>query len=213
MAGVRFTFGADGSSLKHRNRHGDPENLVSFASGGGGGGGGSLATQAQAITTTNIAATTSAGGNGGCFIAGTVVLMADGAVKAIEDVAVGDMVRGADGAANRVETLYRPLLGDQPLYAVNGSAAFVTDDHPFMTSAGWKAINPVAAERTNPGLVVGALAAGDVVITETGEERIASIDAHRAPADTPLFNFTVSGNRTFFVRAKGTSRFLLVHNK
>ncbi len=225
LAGLRFAFGAGSSSLKDRNRHGDPENIVSFINATGGG---SLGASAQAIATSTTQTTPSGGGGGGgggCFIAGTLVLMADGLVKIIETVAVGDLLRGADGATNRVETLIRPLLGDQSLYAVNNGSAFVTDDHPFMTAAGWKAINPAAAEKTNPGLVVGALAAGDVLITADGEVSIRAIDAHRAPVGTQLFNFSVSGNRTFFVRPAGgepnsspttndqNSQFLLVHNK
>ena len=221
LAGIRFTFGAPGSSLKERNRHGDPENLVSFTNAGGGSGGGSLATAAQAISTTTTAATSSGGGangpggggGGGCFVADTAVLMADGTIRAIETVAVGDVVRGADGEANRVEKLHRPLLGGNALYALNGGAGFVTDDHPFMTRGGWKAINPLVAEKTNPGLVVDALVAGDTLVTDTAELPVRTLEARSAPADTQLYNFTVAGNRTFLVRPAGMDTFLLVHNK
>lgn len=214
VAGLRYAFGAGKSSLKDRHRHGDPENIVSFANAGGGGGG-ALATQAQAVATTSTrtAASNGGGGNGGCFVAGTSVLMADGTAKAIEGVGVGDMVRGADGSANQVVALHRPLLGSNALYAINGGAGFVTDDHPFMTSAGWKAINPVTAEKTNSGLVVGALAAGDTIVTDTAELPVHVLEARSTPADTQLYNFSVSGNRTFLVRPTGMDTFLLVHNK
>jgi len=209
LAGLRYAFGAGASSLKERQRHGDPDNIVSFMSADGGG---ALALQAQA--TRPVAPTpTPAPSGGGCFVAGTAVLLADGTAKPIEAVEVGELVRGAGGAANRVERLIRPVLGEALLYALNGGVAFTTDDHPFATPAGWKAINPAAAERVNPGLVVGPLAPGDLVLTAGGELRLAAIVAHSAPAATPLYNFSVAGNRTFFVRPAGAEAFFQVHNK
>jgi hypothetical protein len=49
-------------------------------------------------------------GGGSCVVAGTLVLMADGTQKRIEDVKIGDWVAGLEGA-NEVVDLYRPVLG------------------------------------------------------------------------------------------------------
>ncbi|MGE4218278.1 MAG: Hint domain-containing homing endonuclease [Alphaproteobacteria bacterium] len=154
---------------------------------------------------------TSLGSVEGCFIAGTRVVMADGSDKAIEDVRVGDMLKGPDSNPHEVLALHRPLLGGQHLYAINSSRHFVTDGHPFMTRAGWKAMDVEIAERFNPGLVVGPLRIGDILIVDGGEVPIESIAMQAGPADTPLYNFAVSGTRSFFVRENGTA--YLVHNK
>ncbi len=50
-----------------------------------------------------------------CFPAGTMVLMGDHTEKPIEDVLVGEVVVTPFGPA-RVAELYRPLLGNRPLY-------------------------------------------------------------------------------------------------
>ncbi|MBX9635841.1 MAG: hypothetical protein K2X44_12740 [Magnetospirillum sp.] len=207
LFGVRYVLGAGASSLKQQHRHGDPQNIVSFTNASGGGGS-AVAARAQA---NNAAIPNPAPVVPVCFVAGTPILMADGSIKAIEDVVVGDQLRGANGSINRVEELHPSTLGRQPLYAFDGGTAFVTGGHPFMTPAGWKAINPALAEKSNPGLVVGALTVGEVLVASAGEMRISSIQSHDAPAETALFNFSVSDNRTYFVGNGGT--FLLVHNK
>jgi hypothetical protein len=217
MAGVRWYFGAN-KPLQSRHREDDPLNMLiqggsSAVSGTGGKSLGGTRGSGKSGSKSGTSGPVGGGAGGGCFIAGSQVLMKDGSIKPIEEVQIGEMVRGADGAANRVEKLIRPKLGDQLLYSINGGAHFVTDDHPFMTKAGWKAINPAAAEKTNPGLVVGALAVGDVLLTENGETPVQSIGATTGAPETQLYNFTVSGNRTFFIRPTGGENFLLVHNK
>ena len=51
--------------------------------------------------------------DGSCFIAGTLVLMADYTWKKIEDVQEGEYVIGMDGKPNRVITPYQALLGNK----------------------------------------------------------------------------------------------------
>ncbi|MBF0268671.1 MAG: hypothetical protein HQL44_08765 [Alphaproteobacteria bacterium] len=150
-------------------------------------------------------------GLGCCFIAGTKVLMDDGSEKTIEEISVGEWLKGADGQINQVEVLHRPMLGSQHLYSINGSRHFVTGGHPFMTKEGWKAFDVGLAEQTNPGLVLGPLQVGDFIISDSGETRIETIQAQSASPETQLYNFAVSGNRTFFVREGGNA--FLVHNK
>lgn len=146
-----------------------------------------------------------------CFIAGTLVVMEDGSVKKIEDIVTGDRVRGSDNTVNTVVELHRPKLGQQHLYAINGSRFFVSDGHPFMTVQGWKAMDPVLAKQANPALEIGRLEVGDLMITEAGDIRVERIEKQSAPAETQLYNFAVTGNRTYYVRENGTG--YLVHNK
>src|SRR5262249_11371421 len=77
-----------------------------------------------------------------CFVAGTRVTMADGSMKPIEQIRVGDPVLGPEGEVNRVIGIERPFLGTRKLYALNESGYFVTAEHPFMTGEGWKSIDP-----------------------------------------------------------------------
>ena len=82
------------------------------------------------------------GYGGSCFIAGTKVTMADGTLKNIEDVKVGDKVKGHK-EENTVIKLDPTLLADRKLYSFNNDGNyFFTSEHPFMTEEGWKSIKP-----------------------------------------------------------------------
>lgn len=73
------------------------------------------------------------GGGRSCFVAGSLVRMADFSLRAIEDVAVGDWVRTAVGIS-RVYELYRPVLGERALYrmAVDGKCV-TSGEHSLWT--------------------------------------------------------------------------------
>ena len=166
---------------------------------------------------------------GSCFIAGTKVLMADGTLKNIEDVAVGDVVRGYRGSANKVLELDRVPLAGRKLYGFNGKAPFVTSEHPFLTADGWKVINPAGAANAGHGLTVATLVAGDAILTidmkaaagqsasaalpasyrpDTARETtvIRSIEAYKRDPQMIVYNLKLGGNDTYF--ADG----YLVHN-
>lgn len=149
-----------------------------------------------------------------CFIAGTKITMADGSEKAIENVQVGDVVSGMDGAENEVLKVHIVPVADRELYAFNGGDFFVTHEHPFMTTDGWKSIKPEATLEWNPKFIeqfgdIKPLQEGDILIKENGEkvtlETIESRD--RYPHDMPVYNFQLTGNQTYY--ADG----YLVHNK
>ena len=146
-----------------------------------------------------------------CFIAGTQVLMADGSSKNIEDVEVGEKVAAFDGI-NTVLELDRPSLGMRMLYSINGGKHFVTSEHPFYTTEGWKSIDPNALIEENPGLAeeldVTTLAVGDIIVTSTGQVKVEEIDANSGyDVDMPLYNFKLDGDNTYY--ADG----YLTHNK
>ncbi len=141
-----------------------------------------------------------------CFIAGTQVTMADGSLKAIEAVKIGDVLEG-ETSDNTVLAFHRPPKSDGILYGFNGGAPFVTAEHPFMTTKGWKSINPEKTKREHIGIEVTKLEKGDELVTEHGTEKIEMITSKEVPQDTPLYNFVLSGDRTYY--ADG----FLVHNK
>lgn len=144
--------------------------------------------------------------NSSCFIAGTQVTLNDGTRKAIETLTVGDVVKGASGD-NKVVKMETPTLDGRDLYRINGSKAFVTAEHPFMTKDGWKSIDPKATALENAALKVGSLVVGDTLVTDKGELKVASIEAVKSAPETVVYNPILSGDRTYF--ADG----FLVHNK
>lgn len=151
-----------------------------------------------------------AGGNGaggggfGCFIAGTQVVLGNGSSVDIQKVKVGDVLLGAGGAKNEVLRVINVSLGNRSLYSINGGRFFVSEEHPFMTSEGWKSINPEKNSSTSP--VRGRLAVGDTLVTKEGGETIFSIEKQSDSPSTKLYNFSLGGNHTYF--ADG----YLVHN-
>jgi hypothetical protein len=174
---------------------------------------------------------------GGCFVGGTRVRMADGSDKPIELVEPGDRVLGSGGKINRVRSILYPMLGDRQLYALNGGTAFVTASHPFLTTDGWKAVDPDAAREEVPGLDIERLTVGDVLLSVTSSEQVQrraelntkehamdlqvqlqvqvqehgiplqSLDGRPADAATQLYNLDVDGDDTYVANG------LVVHNK
>ena len=180
------------------------------AIGGGGGGGGSPV----GGTGSAAAADTSQGqtGYGSCFIAGTKITMADGAIKNIEDIKVGDIIKGHEGN-NEVIKLDPTLLGERKLYSFNDNEHyFFTSEHPFMTEEGWKSIKPEKTkERDGIELynqLKGELKIGDKLITEKGLIEIKEIKSKEInDPKMPLYNFNVSNDNSYI--ADG----YVVHNK
>lgn len=144
-----------------------------------------------------------------CFVSGTQVTMADGSTKAIEKIKIGDVLQGETGD-NTVIEYDRPLLGDRKLYAINGTKAFVTAEHPIKTKAGWKSFDPAAtaAEEDTEAPDVTQLEIGDEILMLDGTfTKVESIDTTEGSADQELFNFDMDGDNTYY--ADG----MLVHNK
>ncbi len=208
VVGVRFSFGVDGISLKKQHREYDPPNILTQFSGGGGGGAG-IAQQIEASKPAVVAPVVII-----CFVGGTLVRMADGSAKPIEDIAVDDVVLGMDGTANRVLALRPAVLGERKLYAINGGTAFVTDSHPLMTRDGWKAIDPTEGAQLLPDLDLGRLEPGDVLVGLDGDIAVRSIEASSAHPGTKVYNFSVTNNQTYYVaEADAPDTFMLAHNR
>jgi hypothetical protein len=164
-------------------------------------------------TGTSAAADTSQGetGYGSCFIAGTKVTMSDGTLKNIENIVVGDKVKGHKND-NEVIKLDPTLLGDRKLYSFNNKHYFFTSEHPFMTEEGWKSIKPEKTkERDGVELyeqLKGELKVGDKLVTNKGLIEITDIKSKEInKPDMPLYNFNVSNDNSYI--ADG----YVVHNK
>ena len=169
-----------------------------------------------------------------CFTGATQILMADGTIRAIAAVKIGDEVLGENGEVNRVVDIETPLLGKRKLYAFNEGIPFVTAEHPFMTKTGWKSISPEITLAENKNLSVGALKAGDEVLRLDAvmkrpksmtvgssvvleppvgvsiETKFLALDAvvsHDSEPSTIVYNLRLNGNHTYFAND------YLVHNK
>jgi RHS repeat-associated protein len=144
---------------------------------------------------------------GGCnsFTASTKVLLADGKLKAIKDVALGDRVRATDpmtgkSSARVVTNLIRHAgLHAMVLVAIVGGGTIdATDGHPFYDA------------RSGEFVKASSLSAGDRLRLEDGRTvRVASTTAY--VEDLTAYNFTVDVDHTYYVSDDAGSA-VLVHN-
>jgi len=138
--------------------------------------------------------------------------MADGTDKNIEDVIVGDTVKGQKGN-NKVVALDPTLLGDRKLYSFNDNEHyFFTSEHPFMTEEGWKSIKPEKTkERDGVELydqLKGELKVGDKLVTDSGVTNITEIKSKEMnDPKMPLYNFHISNDNSYIADD------YVVHNK
>ena len=149
---------------------------------------------------------------GCCFVRGTKITMADGTIKNIEDVQVGEKLIGKDKSINTVLAFVRPQLGDRTLISLNGSTPFMTNDHPvFMKDGTWKSYDPEATKKKYIKLStwdIGKLEVGDIIQTNDGIGfEITSMSEHSGDKNLQVYNFSLDGNHTYV--ADG----LVVHNK
>ena len=147
-------------------------------------------------------------GDGGCcFRAGTMVEMADGSQKKIEDVELGEYLRGVSGAENKVIKLQRPPLAGRHLWSFNDQDPWFTWEHPFLTTAGkWVAVNPDATRDEGWQDEIGYLEEDTSLVHRAGYFYVKALDHASAPEQT-VYNFTLDGDNTYF--ADGFA----VHNK
>ena len=141
-----------------------------------------------------------------CFVAWTKVLMADWSEKNIEDVRIWEKVLWSNWTVNTVLWYDRPILANRHLWSINGSEYFVSDEHPFKTTEWWKSFDPEMT-KLEVNLDTTELKVWDILITNSGLEEIKSVDYISADYDTPLYNFKLDGDHTYYAND------YLVHNK
>lgn len=144
-------------------------------------------------------------GAGGCFVKDTLITMADGSRKLVQDLKEGDVVKGQT-QNNTIKSLPTNTLGTRTLHAINGSNAFVTAGHPLMTKAGWKAVDPSLTSKEDHDVVTTKLEVGDVLITFYGEVEVKSIETHVGDANIQIFNPKMDGDHTYYANG------FLAHN-
>ena len=156
-----------------------------------------------------------------CFFHDAIVTMADGSTKAIEDVRVGDKVRGAFGEHNEVLALHRPLLGKNTMTNIN-KEHHTSSHHPHisvdkkfyackpavvMADTYGKAHevfdeNMVPYQRFLAGLKPGRvelLELGIQLKTVDGSRTVTYLDTYEMAPETQLYNLVLSGSHTYHV--------------
>ena len=150
---------------------------------------------------------------GGCFPAGTPVLMADGTYKSIEQIVAGDRVASRDehhaagdmmpGLVSKVMVRSKESVIHLQLHR-NGDDLLVkpTEEHPFWVHGrGWT--------------LAGDIMVGDVLRGDVGEWTVVSASKALLGRIIPVYNFTVSDLHTYFVGSispNGPPRGVWVHN-
>lgn len=135
-----------------------------------------------------------------CFAAGTMVVMSDGTLKAIEDIVAGDiLLSGAE-----VVLSISSSVGNNTMWEVNFSTV-VTGGHLFKTNHGWAAIDAsvypngefykvdLNGEIATVPTKVKQLNIGD----QCGDTTISSITELLVTEDFPVYNLVLSNNDTF----------------
>ena len=144
----------------------------------------------------------------GCFVAGTKVMLANGQKVSIEHLKAGDILLGSKGAQNKIAKLVIMPQKDWKIYAFNGGRYFVTENHIFKTTTGWKAINPELARQENPQLKIDKLNINDQLLTLQGTMRIKTIKS-KIFKDSVVYNPALDNNSNHEYYADD----FLVHNK
>ena len=158
-----------------------------------------------------------------CFLAGSLVTLADGSTKPIEEIQVGDTVLGAFGEINTVLQLKHGTLGQGRMCKINGEHAttlnhpHITPEKKFVSYNGAVASNGVECMDIQSIMVNNATDAayyslflfkkgriqpakiGTELQSVTGPKTIDTIEMLDLPTETPIYNLAVSGSHTYFV--------------
>jgi hypothetical protein len=146
-----------------------------------------------------------------CFIAGTLITMADGTKKKIEDVEIGEKLLGQDGAINTVLEFDHPALDGRDFIGINGNGPFMTPEHPLFTKNGWRSYSAETFAYQFPEmgfLDVKDLQVGDEILMEDGSWMLVeSLEVFSDEPEQTVYNFILDGNNTYFANG------LLAHNR
>lgn len=151
------------------------------------------------------------GGRNGCFVAGTMVYMADDSFKPIQDVVIGDVVMSKlGGVYNAVVAVHHHSVDTRTIYSINDELE-LTDSHPMLTIDGWKSFNVEATRNLHPDLeIAGQLTAGDIMVKYDkilGNYLATLRNINHRQETVPVYNLDVDRDDTFIVNG------FAVHNK
>lgn len=157
---------------------------------------------------------TGGGGDGGCFLPGTMISMADGTFKKIEDIEIGDLVLSYNfDKAEIVKDLVLEVfdyISDDFIEVIlsNGTSIKSTTDHPYWAvGKGWVSFDPILTYE-NYSISTLNIEKGDTLLRNNMELiTVESVEFNRADGELDTYNFHASENRNYFANG------VLVHNK
>ncbi len=141
-----------------------------------------------------------------CFDTGTKVLMADGTLKNIEEVHIGDMVMSlnedtGEYIPQRVTSTIIKHNSDDLVYVnlSNGERIGMRAYHPLLTTEGWKSLRPTLAETIMEAGKVELLEVGDILIGYEENVKIVSIETRADIPNYNTYNLSVEGYHNYIV--------------
>lgn len=133
----------------------------------------------------------------GCLVKGTPIKMADGTTKAIEDLKVGEEIKGNHGAA-KIIALSRFTQQQDRMFSINGDKAFFTVEHPVLTPKGWKSVDSLITSVKSDAKIIGTLRVGDIILLEDGKQLpVTSIEEKLIDGGVDAYNISVDGDGSF----------------
>jgi hypothetical protein len=152
-----------------------------------------------------------------CFVPGTLISMADGTFKPIEDIEIGDKFLSIDietretveNEVKETATSNRFKLFNYTLD--NGTTFTTTEDHPiWVVGKGWSSMDPIKSSKAYHGNIeVSKIEVGDILIGDNSEHQIVSIVRSNIIDPITTYTFTAKDIRYQNYIAAG----ILVHNK
>jgi hypothetical protein len=140
---------------------------------------------------------------GNCFTGKTPIIMEDETFKRIDEIIVGDIVK-SEINTSKVIGIDIHKEEEYTIYSINNSEAFVTAEHPFKTTTGWKAIDPLETFKKH-GIESNVLEIGNILITKEGTEEVKSIRKSTKTINT-VYNLQLDNEHVYYANG------YLVHN-
>jgi len=154
-----------------------------------------------------------------CFTGDSLVTMANGSLKRIDEVKIGEFVATPEGNPAQVIGIENPIVGERGLLGINGGKAFATADHIFKSTGNvWivgdaglsQDIFPSFNEIIEQGGVVKQIEVGDVIETDNGPVTVVSfnIEGQGSYSEVPVYDLMLDdeSEHTYFVNG------FVVHN-
>jgi len=139
-----------------------------------------------------------------CFIGDTLITMPDNTTRRIDDLKVDEIVKSEKETSKIIKIDVHE--GEFDLYSINKSKHFVTEEHPFQTTEGWKAIIPDKTQEKHQ-IEALVLKVGDILIKNNGEtEEIISLEKTEEKITTTVYNLQLDNEHVYY------ANHYLVHN-